>query len=135
MISRQARTRNHSGFKSRLFHSVKLWIVSCVEMGIYCFHHNNFSVRKAIKTELELCSPALTFNCNVVLHSVVQLQPTRDVQRVPQGQGLKCKKGAIWGEKNYRSKDWIHYYFIFLQEVTYSQQACILFDQNFNKLY
>ncbi len=58
---------------------------------------------------------------------------SRDVQRVPQGQGLKCKIGAMQKKKKYiyiyiyiyRSKVWIHYYFIFLQEVTYGHQDCI----------
>ncbi len=42
---------------------------------------------------------------------------TRDVQRVPQGQGLVEKKKV--------KKKWVHYYFIFLQQVTYGHQACI----------
>ncbi len=40
------------------------------------------------------------------------------------GRGSNVKKGQYEGKK-YRAKDWIHYYFIFLQEVTYSLQACI----------
>ncbi len=31
----------------------------------------------------------------------------------------------MWEKNIYRSKDWIHYYFIFLQEITYSHQAYI----------
>ncbi len=40
------------------------------------------------------------------------------MQRVPQGQGLKCKKGQNgWGGGDYRSKDWIHCYFISLSHL------------------
>ncbi len=34
----------------------------------------------------------------------------RDVQRVPQGQGLKCKINGQY-DTNYWSRVWIHYYF------------------------
>ncbi len=45
--------------------------------------------------------------------------------------GSNLKKGG-----NYRAKDWIHYYFIFLQEVTYSHPVCIyLIKYNFNIRY
>lgn len=66
IISRQARTRNYGGFQSRLCHSVRLWIESCRDGNLLLLPHN-FSVRKAIKTELRLCSPALTFCCK---HSI-----------------------------------------------------------------
>ncbi len=49
----------------------------------------------------------------------------RDVQRVPQGQGSNVKKNKKLYIYVYRSKVWIHYYFIFLQEVTYGHQDCI----------
>lgn len=66
IISRPARIQNHSGFKSRLFHSVRLWTELYRDGNLLRSPHN-FSVRKAIKTELRLCSPALTFCCK---HSI-----------------------------------------------------------------
>ncbi len=50
------------------------------------------------------------------------------------GRGSNVKKGQ-YVEKNYRSKYWKQYYFIFLQEITYSHQACIYLIKNCNILY